>query len=212
MRERFLVALLLISCSKKADEPKKELPKPGPKTPERTPDTPTVDRSPAPAGSPFVGFFRIESITVDGKTQKLEEAFRASLKGDGQELDFMRMTLEFEADKLNVGNDLVFGTPGNATYCSVHAQSELVIKDGKFTMGTLEAKADSGTVEVKGGETNRDSAKCNVSLKRGDYTIKDSGKTVELHVENDNKQVVLHLVAEEKEVDLKARAEAFAKK
>jgi len=165
-----------------------------------------------PGGS-LTGVYRVESITVEGKDMVLADLFRQSLKGDGnQEVDVVRMTLEVKGGTITVGLDQVWGSPGSATYCSVHGSTDADMANGKLTIPTIEAVASAGVVTTDGGDTSKDTAKCNVSFKKGTYDIALGAGKAELSTMSDGKPVTMHLVADDEVIDLKARAVAFAKR
>lgn len=173
-----------------------------------------------------VGFYRLATVTAEGKKIDLVEEFRKSLKNEGAgkfELDLMRMTIEIESDKLVLGVDQVMGERGSASYCSVQTTAGITLKNGKFTIPSLAAVGSAGVVTVKSAttttkdetktdtNTKKKTTKCNVSLDGGTYTIKGSGKAIELaYTGSDGKPVTLQLVADTRDVDLQARAAAFA--
>lgn len=167
-----------------------------------------------PAGTgELAGFYRVDSITAEGKDHNIEQTFKASFKGDaGQEVDLIRMTIEVTDGKLSVGNDQVFGGKGSASYCSVKASTDIVIANGTFTIPRVEAVTSTGRVSANGDNVNNNTSKCNVKLERGTYTIEARGAKIDLATTKDGKPFVLHLVADDKEIDLKARATALAKR
>ncbi len=166
----------------------------------------------APGGS-LSGTYRVDSVTVDGKDMVLADMFRQSFKGDdGQVVDFMRMTLEVKGDKITVGTDQVMGAPGSATFCSVHGTSDAEVLNGKLTVPSIEAVASAGVVTSSGGDSSKDTAKCNVSFTKGTYEIASSGTKADLSTILDGKPVTMHLVADDEVIDLKARATELAKR
>jgi hypothetical protein len=195
------VFAVFVACGKSAESKQ-----------EKTEDKPAKQDKPAAGGGSFSGFYKVKSATMNGKVIELADAFTESLKssGDGKlEVDFVRMTIELEGGKITVGIDQVFGSPGSATFCSVHGSSEAELAGTKLTVPTIEAVASSGVVSAKGGESTKDTAKCNASLKKGTYDVKVNGKDVEISTTSGD-AVTLYLVPDDKVVDLKARAVAFA--
>jgi len=172
--------------------------------------------SPAYSDSKGVGFYRVTTITFEGKKMDLAAEFKKSMKGDAKfELDFMRMTIDIQAKKLTIGVDQVMGEPGDTSYCHVQASASIKIENGKFTIPSLEGSGHAGVVRVKTKDdstnTKKKTTRCNVSLDGGTYAIKGSGKTIELaYTDSDGKPVTIQLVADNADVDLQARAATFA--
>jgi hypothetical protein len=195
------VFAVFVACGKSAESKQ-----------EKTEDKPVKVDKPAAGGGALDGFYKVKSATMNGSVIEMEEAFILSLKNRGDaklEVDFVRMTLELEGGKVTVGVEQVFGSPGAATFCSAQGSSDAELVGTKLTVPTIEAVAFAGVVSAKGGNSSKDTAKCDASLKKGTYEVKASGKDLEISTTAGD-AVTLHLVRDDKVVDLKARAVAIA--
>ncbi len=184
-----------------------------------------IAAAPASADTKGLGFYRLATVTADGKKIDLVAELKKDLGNQSSkyEVDFLRMTIEIEAAKLTLGVDQVMGERGSVSYCSVRSSVGIAITNGKFTIPKVSAVANAGTVKVKSETTSKkdetvtdtntkkSTTKCNAALDGGVYTIKGNGKAIDLaYTGSDGKPVTLQLVADIPDVDLQARATAFA--
>ncbi|HEY4055586.1 MAG TPA: hypothetical protein VGM39_03220 [Kofleriaceae bacterium] len=188
-----------VKIEKKADVPVEETKTVGPTTPD-----------PQPAGglsnpNAPLGFWRVETIDgADGKPQSLAAMMQKQWDGGDDKLVYFRMTLNIEANKLTLGNDMVTGQKGNAAFCSVNTATPIDLVDNKFTISGMASTGAVGKSKTKNGDTDTDTNNCNVSLGGATYTAEMKGKKLILHYLYQGKESSMALVPDDAEVDLKA--------
>lgn len=157
-----------------------------------------------------LGFWKIDTIDGDdGKPVDLVKMFKGQWNGDGK-LEYMRMSLKIESNKLTLANAMITGAKGDADYCSVSASTPIAIADKKFTIGDMAANAGTGSVKVDGTDTNTSNNNCNVTLGGGTYTMEVKGKNLVLHYVYEGKPSTMTLAPDPEEIDLKELTKAVA--